>query len=853
MRDVVVGGERNWELEETPLLGRRYSSLEHKMASSLFQSETMSKYQLFLQSESAYRCISELGEIGLVEFLDHNPDLSSFQRKFVSEIKRCENMERICRFLEKECMMDDIPLAELRQEPTTPPMREMLELETHLIKSEEDLIQVNNSYIVLKKKLLELMEMKVLFRKANNLFTDQNMHFSEEGDLFQEQGISYSSIGVGEMGFHIIAGVIDRNRLPSFERMIWRISKGNVLLKASEISEDLKNPTTNESLVKSAFMVFFQGEQLRVRIKKVCDGFHATVYPCPTSESERIENNKNVNTELEDLSKVIKKTEDHLHNLLGSEAENLRSWYIKIRKIKGVHHCLNMFNLDVTNNAMIADCWLPIANVEEIYDALKKGAEASGSNMSPILKPVSSPLDPPTFNQTNKFTGGFQALIDSYGINSYREINPAPFAVITFPFIFGVMFGDIGHGLIMLLTALYLVLNEKKLKDIENELFVMLFGGRYIVLLMGIFSIYVGLIYNDCFSRSFNIFGSAWSFHGSFNDIGESVMLDPANITQNSGYTYVLGIDPVWQLSSNKITFLNTYKMKISLIFGLTHMVFGVFVSLWNKINFKKTFDIAFEFIPQILFLLCTFCYLIFLIFFKWIMYSAGNGIWSEHCAPSLLITFINMMLMKQDKPDPKLEALCQGKETYMFDGQRELQQVLLIFGLLMIPVMFFGKPIKILVSSFLRRSNYSSIGDETETQVEQENFGDILIFQAIHTIEYVLGSVSHTASYLRLWALSLAHSQLSEVLWNMVMKSGFGREMKHSVMLFFVFNFWAMATVIILVLMEGLSAFLHTLRLHWVEFMSKFYGGQGTAFVPFSFQTYLRESYLADKEFLKS
>lgn len=94
-------------------------------------------------------------------------------------------------------------------------------------------------------------------------------------------------------------------------------------------------------------------------------------------------------------------------------------------------------------------------------------------------------------------------------------------------------------------------------------------SGRYIILLMGAFSIYTGLMYNDIFSKTLHIWPSSWTFPVRNGTV--------VGVQNNNRYPF--GLDPGWHGSDNALVFANSYKMKLSIVLGVIHVT-----NFWDRL-----------------------------------------------------------------------------------------------------------------------------------------------------------------------------------------------------------------------------------------------------------------------------
>jgi V/A-type H+-transporting ATPase subunit I len=354
------------------------------------------------------------------------------------------------------------------------------------------------------------------------------------------------------------------------------------------------------------------------------------------------------------------------------------------------------------NRCAILEDYIPskIANplVEELTNKLDK-------RMITFLKEEhSSPKVPVTYRYP-KFMKLFESITNLYGVPSYNEINPTPILAISFPLFFGLMFGDLGHGIMLAVLGLILYKYTQSMKKIGM-----------ILVVCGIFGAMVGgLLYGEAFGRH----------------IGYQTIFSPAEDLMSV--------------------------FKFALYIGVTQISLGMIISIGNNLIQKKKEDALFVNLPKLI-LYLIFMYLVF------------------HYGLNLYVWFAGPIF------------------------------------LLFVPIIFLmiGKPVYTVVKHG-RKEGMSVLGE-----MSFEVFDSMIRF------------ISNTVSYLRIFAMVMAHVELSLVFYSLggIVSGGqFG----------FIFS-WLLIAVgnIFVVGLESIIALAQDLRLHFYEWFSKFYEDSGVRYAPF-------------------
>jgi len=190
------------------------------------------------------------------------------------------------------------------------------------------------------------------------------------------------------------------------------------------------------------------------------------------------------------------------------------------------------------------------------------------------------------------------------------------------------MFGDVLHGAFILAFALYSIYYGKPGgSGIASAVYPL----RNFLLLMGIFATFCGFCYNDYTSIPLYLFGDSCYY---FVEGEPTAHVKPDCV-------YPIGVDPAWFLATQELTYMNSLKMKMAVIFGVAQMSLGIILKGTNAIHNKNMIDFLFEFCPQIIILVALFGYMDFMIIIKWLTNWEGK----EQYAPSVITTMIDMCL----------------------------------------------------------------------------------------------------------------------------------------------------------------------------------------------------------------
>ncbi len=374
--------------------------------------------------------------------------------------------------------------------------------------------------------------------------------------------------------------------------------------------------------------------------------------------------------------------------------------------------------------------------------------------------------DSPTYLDNPKFMKSTEDVVSAYGTPSKHDLDPTKIMWLSFPLIFGLVFADVGQGLLILIIGLAAIRATRKGDDWGQIMGYVQNGGTGLVM-MGIFAILGGFLFG--------------SFFGS-----ETV------------------IEPMWPIFAHYIdgepnVYRASHMLKLSIEVGVIQISLGILLDIYNKFKHK-------EWDEGIISIAYLWLYLGFINLVFGVSYNDINSWFSPDGSINLWLPLVGI-----------------GYGT----GNNGVYPSLPIAPMTFTIIAFVVPMILMAVLAFRHGMD-----------------------GAVHFLESALGMISHTVSYARIFALNTVHVILSGVFFSftetllvmtfpplsigglVIIPESFNH---HGTTFLPQMSLVGAAIGSLIVgILEGLLAFMHTLRLHFVEWFSKFYHAGGIAFAPF-------------------
>ena len=554
-----------------------------------------------------------------------------------------------------------------------------------IISLKKEIESLNSSLSIIKEKNIGLIHLKKILSSMENSGADV-----QAVDDLKLIYVAFASLPIKNCeAFHVaISG------LPLF-------------VKQNHLTDD------------ECFLAVASASKHKDEVERILRTYHAEIFQMPPDLPN------NVGEALKEVTKRLKENEDKeksINDALNKIGEEKKDKLFSWKETAGNILTLLTAEKKILQSGRIATVkgFVPKNKFKELTTTVYTKMEGKALVLE---DETSESVVPPSKVVHNRFVRPFEEIVKLYGLPNYNEIDPTPLVALSFPILFGLMFGDLGHGLILVIGGLIVGLLIKGNQSIKNVCWIMV--------ACGISASVAGVLFGEFFGIEFSELNPTWG--------------------------------PLW-FSPFASTANVTSFLIFSLFVGMVQILIGIAIELVNFLLKHNKADAFLTALPKFAF----FVGGIWLVY----TYQLNFGAWLSGPILAPVIPFI---------------------------------------------IMVAGKPI------------YKMIAKPLETHESDHPEQETIVGRFFEGGDFLTRVLGNTISYSRILALLMAHWALLLAVNKIVELTGplgvAGLILGGIVII--VGNVGVLA-------LEGLIVFIHTLRLHFYEWFSKFYGGAGTEFKPF-------------------